>query len=53
MTEGPPMLYVPVVKHPRDYPQRCFGPIGWERVEVVVECPLCVEPERNEDESTP
>ena len=43
LTLGPPMIYIPVCKHPRDY-QHTAGPVGWERVEVLGECPLLLEP---------
>lgn len=42
--EGPPMIYVPVCKHPRDYLYTA-GPMGYERVEQIGRCPLLVEPE--------
>jgi len=40
---GPPRIFVPVCKSPADY-QITMGPIGYEEVEEVVECPLLVEP---------
>ena len=41
--EGEPITYVPIVKHPRDF-MFCFGPVGFEKVETVVKCPLCIDP---------
>lgn len=46
MTEGPPRIFVPVCKHPRDY-QRTTGPLGWVEVKEVTQCPLLVEPPGN------
>jgi len=46
-TLAPPLIYVPVCKSPRDF-MFTFGPIGYQRVEKVGECPLLVakhEPE--------
>lgn len=40
--EGPPVVYVPIVKHPREF-LYTHGPIGYEQVESVVECPICVK----------
>jgi len=41
--EGPPRLFVPVCKHPRDY-QYTTGPLGYVEVENVTVGPLLVEP---------
>ncbi len=49
--EGRPIIYVPVCKHPRDY-MFVFGPLGYERVDVVKECPICVEPRRPKEKVT-
>lgn len=38
---GPPRIFIPVCKHPRDY-MFTFGPLGYIEVEVVMECPICV-----------
>ena len=40
--EGPSLIYVPVCKHPKDF-MFTFGPIGYQRVDKVGECPICVE----------
>jgi len=44
---GPPRVFVPVCKHPRNY-QITMGPLGYEEVEEAVECPLLVEPQKRE-----
>ena len=41
--EGPSRISVPVCKHPRDF-MFTFGPLGYEHVEAVKECPILVEP---------
>lgn len=41
--EGPPMIYVPICKHPRDF-MFTFGPLGYERVDELGECPLLIQP---------
>jgi hypothetical protein len=35
------IIYVPICKHPRDF-MFTFGPVGYERVEKVKECPLLI-----------
>jgi len=45
--EGPPLIYVPICKHPRDF-MFTFGPVGYKRVDTVAESPILVratEPE--------
>ena len=54
MTEGPPRIYVPICKHPKDF-MFTFGPLGYELVEQVDDCPIIIrteerKPERTEDE---
>jgi hypothetical protein len=49
--EGPPLIYVPICKHPRDF-MFTFGPLGYELVEEVTECPLCVTPAKHKPERT-
>lgn len=41
---GPPRVFVPVIKSAEAYPLRCIGgPLGYEEVDEVEECPLLVE----------
>lgn len=46
--EGPSRIYVPVCKHPRDF-MFVFGPLEYEWVQEVGECPLYVTTDRTED----
>jgi hypothetical protein len=39
---GSARVFVPVCKHPRDY-QITTGPLGYEQVDEVTECPLTVK----------
>jgi hypothetical protein len=47
VSEGPPMTCIPVVRKPWDDPKTCVGcsVIGYERVDVVRECPIFVSRE--------
>ena len=49
--EGPAQTYVPIVKHPRDF-MFSFGPLGYERVEEVTECPIRVKTDQHKPERT-
>jgi hypothetical protein len=49
LREGKPIIYVPICKHPRDF-IFAFGPLGYERVEKVTECPILVRTDRRKPE---
>jgi hypothetical protein len=39
---GPPVAYVPVLQSAADYRGWTRLPMGYERVDAVTECPICV-----------
>ena len=49
MRLGPPLIYIPVCKHPRDF-MFSFGPLGYVERYDTAECPVCVRTDTHKPE---
>ena len=46
LIEGPPRIFIPICKDPLCFQIVC-GPVGWEEVEEIKDCPILISKDGN------